>query len=326
MVGEVFLDQHAPDSRRRAQAGHAAALQRAEQSLRVEACAVVDEDAGAGVPGRKEATPGVLGPSRRRNVHVNVARAQSQPVHRRQVADWVALVRVQHQLGLGGRARGEVEQHGIGGEGRGVGHVRGRGAGGVAEWPPAGGRVAAHRDARVTAGQRFELDRLGAGRDHVPHLAALHAVAQVFGRQQHRGRNQHRAELDRREHHLPQRQLVAQHHQHAVTALHAQTAQMVGDLGRALRHLAKAAFHLAAVLTDDPQRGCVGTLGVARHPVEMVQRPIEFGQLWPAEFTRGGDLVVTQTKQQVAGFKKRVDGVHAGVHAGVQGGAGWVFR
>ena len=41
---------------------------------------------------------------------MDVARLQPDPVHRRQVADRIALVGVQHQLGLRGGARGEVEE------------------------------------------------------------------------------------------------------------------------------------------------------------------------------------------------------------------------
>ncbi|MNV46891.1 hypothetical protein D3C71_1387380 [compost metagenome] len=83
VAGQVFLDQHAPHGRRRAQAGDAVAFQHAEQGLRAEACGVVDKDAGTGIPWCEEATPGVLGPARGRNVQVQVARLQADPVHGR---------------------------------------------------------------------------------------------------------------------------------------------------------------------------------------------------------------------------------------------------
>ncbi|MNP15643.1 hypothetical protein D3C76_1080100 [compost metagenome] len=83
VAGQVFLDQHAPHGRRRAQAGDAVAFEHAEQGWRAEASSVVDEDAGTGIPGCKEAAPGVLGPARGRNVQVQVARLQADPVHGR---------------------------------------------------------------------------------------------------------------------------------------------------------------------------------------------------------------------------------------------------
>ncbi|MNP10596.1 hypothetical protein D3C76_1027520 [compost metagenome] len=64
VTGQVLLDQHAPHGRRGAQAGDAVALQGAEQGRGTEARDIVDEDAGAGVPGGEEAAPGVLGPAR----------------------------------------------------------------------------------------------------------------------------------------------------------------------------------------------------------------------------------------------------------------------
>src|SRR5439155_3401914 len=112
--GEVFLDQHSPHGRRRAERRHAAALERCEQPGRAEARDAVDEDARARVPGREEAAPGMLGPARRRDVQVDVARLQADPEHRRQMPDWIALMRMEYELGLRGRTRGEVEQQRIG--------------------------------------------------------------------------------------------------------------------------------------------------------------------------------------------------------------------
>ena len=265
----------------------------------------MDEDAGAGVPRREEAAPRVLGPAWRRDVQVHVAGAQAEPVHRRQVADRVALVGVQHQLGFGGRARGEVEQQRVARLRRPIGHELGRRVRAVGVALPTRDR-AADGDARVVAGQRRELVGLRAGRDHVPHRAALHAVAQVLGGQQRGGRDQHRAELDRREHRLPQRQLVAEHHQQAVAAPHAEAAQVVGDLRRALRQLAERALQLAAVVADDPQRG---GLVVARDRVEVIERPVELAQHGPAELADRGGLVGAQAQQQVA---RGVEGLERG--------------
>ena len=69
-------------------------------------------------PSRFDLAEPVAGPT--------VARLQSDPEHRRQVADRIALVRVQHELGLGCRAGGEVQQQRIGCVRRAVGRERGR--------------------------------------------------------------------------------------------------------------------------------------------------------------------------------------------------------
>jgi len=61
--GHVFLDQHAPHGGWGAQCRDATTLQHAEHRRRVEARVVVDEDAGAGVPGGEEAAPCMLCPS-----------------------------------------------------------------------------------------------------------------------------------------------------------------------------------------------------------------------------------------------------------------------
>ena len=65
------------------------------------------------VPRREEAAPGVLGPARRRDVQMHVARPQADPIHRRQMADRIALVTVQDELRLRRRAGGEIKQQRI---------------------------------------------------------------------------------------------------------------------------------------------------------------------------------------------------------------------
>src|SRR6185312_2038682 len=63
----------------------------------------------------EEAAPGMLGPARRGNVQMDVAGPEPEPVHGREVANRIALVRMRHQLWLGGRPRSEVEQQRIAG-------------------------------------------------------------------------------------------------------------------------------------------------------------------------------------------------------------------
>ena len=79
-----------------------------ESALGVEAFVVVDEDSRARVPRREEPAPGVLGPSRRADVQVDIVGSDANPVHGSEVADGIALVSMQNQLRQGGRARGEM--------------------------------------------------------------------------------------------------------------------------------------------------------------------------------------------------------------------------
>ena len=95
---QVLLDQHAPHRRRGAERRDAMSRQRVEQRRRVEPALVQDEDRRAGVPRREEAAIGVLRPARRRDVQMDIAGFEADPVHRRQMADRVALMAVQNQL------------------------------------------------------------------------------------------------------------------------------------------------------------------------------------------------------------------------------------
>ena len=64
-LGQILLDQHAPDRGRRAEGGDLGVFQHLQHAFRVEPRLVQDHDRGPGDPGREEAAPGVLGPTRR---------------------------------------------------------------------------------------------------------------------------------------------------------------------------------------------------------------------------------------------------------------------
>jgi hypothetical protein len=66
----------------------------------------------------------------------------------------------------------------------------------------------------------------------VPHRAPHEPIAQVVAREEAGGGDDDCAELDRREHGLPQRDLVAEHQQNAIVAPHALRAQPVRNLVR----------------------------------------------------------------------------------------------
>ena len=237
---------------------------------------------------------------------MTVVGLEADPVHRRQVADRIGLVGVQHQLGLGGGARGEVQQQRV----VDAGHaVRGEDVGlcrSLLEGLPARGR-ATHGDAPEIARQVLELVGVRLADHHMPDLAALDAVDEVFGGQQRGRGDHHRAELDRGEHGLPQRHFVAEHDQDALAALDALLAQPVGDAVRARRHLGEGQPGFAAVFLDDPQRRVVVALG---HGIEVVQRPVELLEPGPLEAGVGGRVVAAVLQQEVARREKFIDCTH----------------
>src|SRR5262249_19812639 len=92
-----------------------------------------------GVPWRVDTRPGVLGPARRADVHVPVALAEPDPIHRREVADGIARVAVEDELRLRGRPRREVKEERVGRGGGRVGPPGGAAVGvSVVEARPAG--------------------------------------------------------------------------------------------------------------------------------------------------------------------------------------------
>ena len=110
---KILLDQHPPHRRRRAKSRDAATHDGVEQPARIEAALIDDEHRRLRIPRRKETAPGVLGPARRRNVEMHVAGPQPEPIHRRQMADRIALMAVQDELGRRRGAGGEIEQQRI---------------------------------------------------------------------------------------------------------------------------------------------------------------------------------------------------------------------
>ncbi len=294
----VLLHQHAPDRGWRAEGLHAMRRDRLQRGLRIEARLVVDEDRGAGIPGREEAGIGVLRPARRGDVQVHVARPQAEPVHRRQVADRIALLVVQHELRLGRGAGGEVEQQRIR---RARLALRREGSRALQQrvvLRPA--RGAADRDARDGGIEPLELRRIAAIGDDVPHPPAREAVPQVGAVEQRRRRDHHRAELHRRQHRLPQRHDVAEHHQDAVAALHPHGAQPVGQPAGIGRELGEAAHRRA--VAGDAQRLGVAERAAGELGIEPVERVVEGLEPRPAEVAAGGGVVLAVGEEEVAGL------------------------
>ena len=128
-------------------------------------------------------------------------------------------------------------------------------------------------------------------------VAAGEAIGQVGGREQRRRRDQHDAELHRREHRHPQLRHVAEHQQHPVAPDDAEIAQAVREPVGRRRQLAEREPRLAAVLRHDVQRQPVPR----RDPIEPVERPVELAELGPRELALRPRIVAAACEQQVAG-------------------------
>ena len=240
---------------------------------------------------------------------MHVARLDADPVHGRQMAGRVAGLRVPDQLGLGSGARREVEQERVARQRHPVRRELLRAQRRVGVAVPAVG-VAPDHDPGPRAGDAGELRRLGLLGHHVPHVAPRHPVFQVGRLQQRRRGDDDRAQLHRRQHHLPQRDDVAQHEQHPVAAPHPEPAQPGRDLRRPRRQAPVADRLVGPVVADHPQRDPVGMLG--RDRVEPVEGPVELVQLRPAELGPGRVVVLAVVQQQVTG---RAEGGEGGVVA-----------
>ena len=238
---------------------------------------------------------------------MHVARLEADPVHGGQVADRVADVGVADQLRLGGGARGEVEQQRVARPGDPV-RRRTRPAPRrvLVAVPPA---VAEPPWRRPDSGAERRRGSSRPGRRRTSAICAASAITcrtlprvdpvrQVGGLQQRRGGDDDRAELHRREHHLPQRDDVAEHQQHVVAAPHPEAAQPVRHLAGPGRHGRVADRLVRPVVADHPQREPVRVLG-GDH-VEPVERPVELVQRRPGEAGRGRGVVGPVGEQQVA--------------------------
>src|SRR5699024_8823929 len=119
-----------------------------------------------------------------------------------------------------------------------------------------------------------ELGGVGGVADHVAGAAALDAVEKTGMVHGGGGGHQDGAELDRREHGVPQLDLVAEHGKDRVAAPHTSTAQPDGETVGTACHLLKGVGGAAAVRFHDDQGRTVVAAG---HGIEPVVRPVEAG-------------------------------------------------
>jgi hypothetical protein len=208
-----------------------------------------------------------------------------------------------HQLGLGGRARSEIEQEGIVGVRRTVRLEVVRTLVGIAERLPAvdlrgAGRHEHHAVARQ-AGAFSDL--LLVGHDHAC-AAALDAVGQFLAGEQRRRRDHDDTQLHGSQHDLPQRRHVVEDEEEMVAAPEPLLAQVVGDLVRARRQLGEGELGLLARRhVDDPERAAVLAVGGMRQlRIEPFERPVERPRLRPLEAGHGLVVVGPVGQQEFA--------------------------
>ena len=295
--GEVGLDQHPPDSGRCAERGDPLGADGLQHPIGVEPRVVVHEDRRLCDPGREEAAPRVLGPSGRADRQMNIARTQTQPVHRREVTDRVGDVCVLHELRATGRAGGEIVQQRVGRERAGVRHPIGRSAERLVVIGPSLWAVP-DADAGHLLRQEGELVDMIPGCDHVRDRAALEAVLQVVAADRQRRGQDDRTDLGEREHRLPELDLIAEHQQDCVPLLDSSRPQPVPELVRARRHLVERPRHALTAFLDDHQGGRVIS---ARDVVEPVDRPVERAvDLRPRELRERSRVVLAKLVKLIA--------------------------
>ncbi|MEG8036974.1 hypothetical protein QP157_17145 [Sphingomonas sp. LR61] len=116
--------------------------------------------------------------------------------------------------------------------------------------------------------------------------SAVDAVLQVGGVEHRRRRQDHRPELDHREHRLPQLELVAEHDEHVVALPDAVLVQANGQTVGPGGHLRVAEPLFRAIRVDDPERDAVVA---SSDDVEPVVRPVEgVAEVRPPEGGAGG--------------------------------------
>lgn len=233
---------------------------------------------------------------------------EAQPEHGGQVADRIALVRMQHQLGLGGCARGEVEEERVVRTSRHPRQAGGCRKGFIERCEPLG------RSSAEPHAEPFPIAHLaGAGLvgHDVADLAPYQSVFDVLDGELSRCGNHDRADLDGGEHRLPERQRIGQHQQHPVAASDALIGQVTGQSSRSLVEFPETdpgQLGPGGGVTDQDERRLVSLGRVNREPVPG---PIELVEHRPAKLRAGAFEVIAMAEQcragALEGFGRRHD-------------------
>ena len=135
-------------------------------------------------------------------------------------------------------------------------------------------------------------------RDQIFRLASREPVGDVGWPERRHGRDQHEAELHRREHRRPKFGNDAEHHQEPVAALGAQRAQAVGETGRFQPEIGEGP-RLDA-LADDLEGDPLAMLALGELGVEPFERPVELARARPGESGARAVIVVLELEQPLA--------------------------
>ena len=157
----------------------------------------------------------------------------------------------------------------------------------------------ANGDTRIVARDVGELAGVAGAGDDMAHAATFEAVEQIFAGQHCRRRNDDGAELDRRQHHFPEGNDVADHQQDRIATADTMAAQEIRHTVGTFGQIAKAELGLSRIATRHPQCRPVVVSGVG---VEPVERPVEGFQLRPPELRARPLMVVALRHQDVSCF------------------------
>ena len=212
------------------------------------------------------------------------------------MADRIGNLGVLDELRAAGRARGEVQQQPVPGcraRMRRRGSRRGVRLAQVV--PPVGS--GAHHDPLVVARDIDQLRTVGWVGDHEPGIGPCDTVGEICRSDRGGGRHHHRAELDHREHAVPQLDLVAQHEKHTVSAPDTELGQPGRDLVGAPGHVVERVRRAFAALLGQDQRR---TVVAASKGVEPVDSPVELrSDIRPRERLGGLGVIGARCQKEV---------------------------
>ena len=198
-----------------------------------------------------------------------------------------------HQLGLRGRSRCEVQEHRLIGRRRGPEARKRIGLVTFLEAAPSA-ECAPDRDAQRRPRQAFEFGRPRVVGKHRAHAAPGEAVLEIRPLQKRSRRNDHRAQLDRRQHGFPKSRHVAQHKEQSVSRQDPLILQPVGHLVGSACKCGEGQGLVEPRIIHQAQRTLLVAGGDA---VKIVARPVEMAEMRPLECAlrlRGRDPVAQE--------------------------------
>jgi hypothetical protein len=144
---------------------------------------------------------------------------------------------------------------------------------------------------------RIQLRTVGWVGDHEPGLCPCDPVGEIRGSDRGGGRYDHRAELDHRQHAVPELDLVPEHQKDTVSAPHTELGQPGRDLIRTPGHVVERVRGAFPALVSQNQRRTVVAAGDG---VEPVDSPVELrSDIGPREQLSGPRVIGAQRQEEV---------------------------